>query len=372
MQTLTIRRRRTTIYTLFADLMTILVACFLAIIAAWALLLSKSKAVAKDLSQTIVTKDIAIDAGQQELSDIIKETSTKDGIIKELRGDTDTLKTRLTLQDQKLAAGKKALGEAIEEGAQKDGIINGYVTKSAGDREEIRELGETIKELHQQKRDIEDQLRSGPPVTMVILIDVTASMQDAIEELRTVMATLFEVLPNTSQEVEIGVLAFRNGVVSTLPLTHVQPRYYDGGKSQATVLEFLDGLQAEEGYTDHWPVFSDAMKMLGNGDKANPLHNFRCVVLGDVAPAELDEKLGFTQAERERCKKIIRGLETWAGRGPNNAVISLYARSKWAENDPFSDESLQWFKDIGGVSKNSAFYEDTSSLLRALLSASLN
>lgn len=284
--------------------------------------------------------------------------------------DADQIASLVPGLTQKVHSSELALGLALEKSEEKSGVIDGLEEEAAGNRERIEEQGRQIVQLSGELQKTLDRLRSGPPVRLVFCLDVTASMQSVVDELRTVLGTVLEVIPNTSKKCEISVLAFRGGVVEMLPLMEIEPVYDDQGVSQKMVLDFIDGLQVENAHTEHLTVFKQATEILNAPSTDETLH--RLILLGDVGPAELDKQVGYTAEEREMKDRILAGVRRWATMRPNNAVTSLYADSDWSLQDPASDESRAWFEQLGSVSDSSAFYATTSSLLRAVLHASLN
>lgn len=263
-----------------------------------------------------------------------------------------------------LRSTKIELGKAVQKGvhlrtdlSRKDGVID--------------DLKRGVEQLTVENGKLRSRLRAGDPVTLLVLIDVTGSMTKSIEELRESLAVLCEILPNTSKDFRVGILAYRSGVVARFPITPILPTYVDQGKSQKAVLAFVASLEAKGAYTDHLPVFREAFAMLDKAhQKPDPDRKERLVLLGDVGPSELDEKQGYNSAERAMKGRLLKGVNDWAGKG-DRAVEALYAQNDFTKSDPAAAESREWFQALGKVSPKSAFYTETSSLLRAVLHASL-
>jgi len=258
---------------------------------------------------------------------------------------------------------EKNLTQAHQMGARDKSIIDGQYRQ-------IGDLQDLVGQLESENKDTLARFRSGDAVTVIVLIDVTNSMSNSIVELQSSMATLFEFMPNTSKDFQVGILAFRKGVVARYPLTPVVPTYEDGGQSQRSVLAFIESLEAKQGRTDLLPVFQEAFSMFA---KAHPNPNAerkeRLIFLGDTGPSEIDEENDYSPSERDIKRRILRGVTQWARQG-NRAVEALYVESDWTEKDPAAEESREWFKALGAVSPQSEFYTDTSALLRAILHAS--
>ena len=288
---------------------------------------------------------------------------------KDMLASTQVVADKVPGLTEKLHSTELALGLSLEESEEKEGIINGLEEESAGNRKRLEELGKQVVQLNGQLKETLDKLRPGPPCRIVFVLDLTASMDSVVAELRTVLSTVFETLPNTSSKFECAVVAFRDGVVSELPLVEVRPGYEDNFLSQKELLDYVGSLNTENGFTDHLPAFEDACRMLMQ--PCSDETRCRLVVLSDVFSCELDSQPGYDAEERSRGKRLVEGVRKWAAMRPNNACISLYANTEWSEKDSYAAESRAFFEELGAVSSQSAFYDETSSLLRAVLQASL-
>ncbi|WP_417847320.1 VWA domain-containing protein [Thalassoglobus sp.] len=229
----------------------------------------------------------------------------------------------------------------------------------------------TIDELRSQNDALASQLKSGDPVTFVVLIDCSASMQQPIASLRNAVATLFEVAPNVSKDFRVGIIAFRWGIVDQFPITRIPPRYEDP-EPQKAVLNFLDSLKVEQSAVDHRPVFAEAIAMLNEAHPTpEPNRKERILLLGDIAPSEIDGRRGFSPSENAIKRQIVEDVRRWSKEG-DRAIEALYAESDWTrKNDSDPETTKAWFQSLGNVSEQSAFYTDSTSILRAVLHAVL-
>lgn len=318
------RIRGTNIMTPFVDLMMILLICLMPMI-----------------------------AGQAKELDVVKTVAAKvpdyEETIEGLQGTVDTLSEGLTNSEE-----EGAILRAII--AKKDDLI--------GEQQTI------IKGLNSDLDKIKSRLKPGDPVTVMILIDVTNSMQPAIDELRVTLATICEITGNLSKDFRVGIIAFRDGSVAEFPITRIAPKYEDNGESQAKVLAFVNGLKPKRSSTEHLAVFEKAIGMLRAAHpEPDASRRERIVFIGDVFTNELDDYSEYTNGERRIARRIVGGLKKWAQQG-NRAVESLYADTDGPKTHPWETESRKWFRAIGSVSPKSAAYDDTSSLLHAVLHAS--
>ncbi|MCA9026706.1 MAG: hypothetical protein KDA86_15975 [Planctomycetaceae bacterium] len=241
-----------------------------------------------------------------------------------------------------------------------------------GQERELADARDIITTLKTANDELKGKLRTGPPVTLLLMPDLTQSMAEPLEMMRATMATLFEVLPNTSSDFRMGVLGFRDGVVATFDVTPILPTYEDGGRSQAAALDFLNQLSLVGAMTDHLPVFERAIETLENIHPGlDPERRIRIVFVGDVGPSEVDGQEGYSSVERQRKSQILTLLQRWASHG-NRGIDAFYVENNWViAKDPARVENRAWFQAVGSVSPESQFYEDASHMLRAILQTSL-
>lgn len=300
------------------------------------------------------------------------ELTTQSGVLSDQEKELRTILDAFGWLKQEQATKEEALQMARSENDAQSKVIH----KQQRDVEQAHRLNADLKEaFHSLERDyhvLQGKLKSGPPVTLVVMSDGTASMTEALAMTRESLATLFEVMPNTSRDFRVGVLAFRRGVVARFPITQILPAYEDGGASQRAALEFLDSLQVEDSITDHLPVFEEAIRMMAAAHpEPDPERKERIILIGDVGVSEFDGQQGYSEPERERKDHILRLLRDWANER-DRAVEALYAENAWViKNDPARVENKAWFEDLGRISPQSACYTESSAILRALLHASL-
>ncbi len=262
-----------------------------------------------------------------------------------------------------LKKGKKELTRSKKQGDKYRAVI-------AGQDVQIGKFQTTVKDLTGQISEIKKHFRAGAPVTIVILIDVSASLDKLIEDLLVSMSTLFESLPDTSKDFRVSILAFRYGVVAEFPLTQILPYSVDQGASQQSVLAFIELLTVQDSFTNFLPVFKKAFVVLNEAHpRVDPARRERLILISDTGPSESDKRLGYSDEEQEVKRRLLSYTARWAKMG-NRGVVTLYAESANAKQDPGGPESKQWFEDLGNVSQHSAFYTNSNHLLRAILRTS--
>jgi len=323
-------------FAILSDVLLQVVVVFIAICVQYRAKLATSVEIAAQvphLEQVVQTKEKQVAGLEGTLSSNMQALANKDGQIGELQTTVD-------------AQGATIDGQRTQ--------INGW--KDAYDRQ-----GEEF-------RQFQSRLQEGEPVTIVLMPDVTSSMDEPLEALRSAMALLVELMPQQSSDFRVGVVAFRNGVVAEYPVTPILPKYRDDGKSQQGVLAFLDTLQPERGHTNHLPAFKRAVEMLHEAHPTAEKDRKEIVTfLGDVGPSEIDAKTGYTESERKTKDILLSGMQKWAAYPDRRrSIISLYSESEFSRSDPGREETLAWFKALGSVSDSSAFYTDSNELLRAI------
>jgi hypothetical protein len=318
------RRRPRNGNTTYIDLMSIILICVLPLIAQQS----------KDLQ-----------GAQADAASVPKLKDTIEG----LRGTVKSLSKGLSDSEKRGSGLRETIGDKDGEIGRMQGIVQGLSGR----------IGE-----------LEDQLRPGDPVTVLILIDVTNSMEPCIRELRVTLSTICEITASLSKDFRVGILAYRDGVVAEFPITPILPKYEDEGKSQAEVLAFVETLHSKPSWTRHLPVFERGMSMLRTAHpQIDPARRERVVLIGDAFTNEIDGKGSYSETERKEAQRIVAGLTKWAQQG-NRAVEALYTDNFPDQVEEGETESREWFVALGQVSPQSASYDDSGLLLRAILHAS--
>lgn len=272
------------------------------------------------------------------------------------------LETQVTGLEAELEDAEEDLIRSNEEGEKKDGTI---ITL----QKQVGQQGEYIDLLTEEVA----SLQPGGPLTVCIMLDVSLSMGDVIDELLSAMIAIFAVAPELTSEFSIGVVAFRTDVVDTFPVTVIKPKSEDGGKSQQAVVTFLEELEAKKGFTDHEKAFYAAVEVLRVAEKDGTRSVL--MLMGDIGVSELDEARdkdlptagGFEFSDRERrlAQSLVTSIHKWASRG-NRTIGTLFAESESTERNPSVEDSRQWYRDLAYPSSSNA-YTDPSQMLGAIL-----
>ena len=292
-------------------------------------------------------------------SQALAESQAAAAEVPELRGEIEGMQGQLD-------DAHKALTNAREQGYKYRSLIEGK-------DEQIGMYQSTIKNLKGQISEIEKHFRAGPPVTLLVMIDVTQSMEQLITDLLEALGILFETLPHTSKDFRVGIIAFRDGVAEELPIMQVKPKYEDKGATQQKVLQFVGSLRVQTSHVTYLPVFERAAAMLKTAHPTIDLkRKVRMILISDTGCGENDDQLGYTAAEHNLKNYLLRSVQSWASKG-DRGVAALYAESENSSREG-ADQAIskQWFVDLGSVSPKSASYTNANYLLRAVLRASLD
>lgn len=296
-----------------------------------------------------------------------------------LAAEVPGLKKDVTGMKGMLAKAEEDLTKAKEQGDKAQSLLKGKDVKFGRLKKEFQlltsKLGGLKKTISQQDvviKNFQKHFRAGKPITLLVMIDVTASMQQPIDDLLSALSAVCEYLPMTSKQFSVGILGFRQGVVAEFPVTPILPHYEDNSRSEQSVLNFVKSLRPVNAWTEQESVFERAKSMLqAAGSSADPESVVHIVYLSDTGPSELDGVVGYNATERQMKARILRSMQQWASRG-QRGISSLYVESEYTKKDPAGSESRQWFEALGSVSESSGFYTDSSELLRALLKATRN
>ena len=235
-----------------------------------------------------------------------------------------------------------------DRGKEMGGIISA-LTIQLGEQGE--QFGEVQAELN--------QLRPGGPCDAIFLIDTSGSTDSYHDHISESLKALFRWAPRLSSELRVGVIPFRDGCLTSYPLTSIRPRDVDNGRSQDSLLEFIDNLHTEVSAADHLPAFREAFKMLD----ASRGEDRRAVVIlvSDIGPSELDSTVGYSPAETRQAKRIVDGVNRWVS-GGMRTVAAIYLGNK--ASDSFD---AQWFRSLS-LPDSSNFASDSSQIFNVIFS----
>ena len=214
---------------------------------------------------------------------------------------------------------------------------------------------------------------SGRPLTLVVCIDVSASMDDEIRALTAAIDAVSVFLPVSSTRFELSILAFRKGTIAKLPLMEIKKDEIDGGRSRQQAIDFVKSLSAESSPTEHRSVAREAYQEFRSAhpDFAKDRREL-WVWIGDVFTAEIDSDYeSYSDTERAEATAIIEAIKRWANSGGDRRVLAFFSEKPTDKKSAIADESRDWFKTLGEVNEHSLFETEISRLLVAIKTAVL-
>lgn len=208
----------------------------------------------------------------------------------------------------------------------------------------------------ERREQAESKLREGTPIELVVLLDVSASMSAAIEELKLALKDLAGLLPRVTR-LKIGVIAYREKIVAEFPLTEMVAADKDGGESLRQFSEFLDTLAPVNGYAAVDLAFQRGFGMLdASPDKAS---RQVLALLADAASGEMNHHQPGDDG------RLVNQSRTWLEQpGRDRRGVALYAGLPGAPAEAF-------FKELGEVDRMT-FSDRSAAMLPAIFTAAFS
>ncbi|NOY40366.1 MAG: VWA domain-containing protein [Planctomycetes bacterium] len=222
-------------------------------------------------------------------------------------------------------------------------------TEAAGEAREEIMRGE-IENLQEAM----SKSRAAKSLRIDISHDSTGSMSSVIENTKNTTATLTRLLPKLLREVEIGLIAYRDGQLSEIPILPVKQPKDDGGASMMQLNAMLGQLQAIGGVANIEQSIRASMLRMD----AMPGSPREClVVIGDMGTEEA------SPGNPAVADQLIADVKAWCGRpGKNRRVLALYTGGSGNSPDSF-------FQRLGSVNTESMFSTNPSQMFELILSA---
>ncbi len=249
------------------------------------------------------------------------------------------------------------------------------IAKAEFERDKAREQ---LQELTEQLTKLEDSVKA-QGLELVIAVDVSGSMGEALGHLVETITTIGKVLPKITPEFRVGIVAYRQGPDDRTPLKIFPPHRIvvdskDGGRSFAKISNFLQGLKASNGIA---PVGMAVDKAIGILSSSNAYDGYQIfLLLGDVGPYEYSlEDLFFSQQKKRHEAPIIRKIASWVKGSDKRRVISLFSGAtpepSWPQGYHIRHkESLRFFREVAAKSgQPDNFTQNPGKMLAYLLTA---
>lgn len=256
--------------------------------------------------------------------------------------------------------------------------LSQQLSKAKFERDKAREQ---LQALTEQLTEMEESVRA-QGLDLVVAVDISGSMDDALGHLVETINTIARVLPIITPKFRLSIIGYR-GDPSKESQTYfnydgVYSEDEDGGTSLNELDEFLSKLEAKNGLApigwavdESLNVFSKYAASKEYGDSYKIFF-----LLGDVGPYELSfEDMLYKSEKRKYEDQITHKITNWVKQSEKHRVITLFSGSPPStEADQAYHvryrESLRFFKDIAikaGQPEN--FTQNPGKMLAYLLSA---
>lgn len=209
-----------------------------------------------------------------------------------------------------LVDAEKRFTKSQQEGEEKAGVIKDLRRRNGEQNDQIGELTDQLAKLTPAEE-----------LELVVILDVTASQQPNIRQLRDNLKSLMDWLVLLSQSCKIGVVGIRSKVEYEFPMTEIKPYYTDGGRSQRNLLTWLDQLQTETDSVNHPAAFSKAFNMFG---EPSPSTHQQVLFLSDIGCSEIDGTIGYSESDLDQANQLIRTVRNWGAVNQNRSVGTIY------------------------------------------------
>ena len=249
------------------------------------------------------------------------------------------------------------------------------LAKAKFERDKAREQ---LQELTQQLTNLEESVRA-QGLELVIAVDVSGSMGEALGHLVETIITIGKVLPKITPDFRVGIVAYRQGANDREPLHIFQLQQIvteekDGARSYGALKGFLGNLKASNGIAPIGIAVDKAIGMLSSAAGYDGYQAF--LLLGDVGPYEVSSQdMIFTPQKKKYEVAIINKISNWVNGSEKRRIISLFSGSQPDQSMHQAyhvrhRESRRFFKDVATkAGQPDNFTENPGKMLAYLLSA---
>lgn len=252
-----------------------------------------------------------------------------------------------------------------------DSQLQEQLEKTQAQLERARvQMEETVKST----KELQDAVQA-KELELVIAVDVTGSMTEALGDLVETIVTIGKSMPSISPKVSIGVVAYgqhepRGQALRVFTKTEIKRQAIDNGQSFESLKNYMQSLSAQGGIA---PIDTAIMNALGMFSSEEFSGYQILLVLGDVGPYEQSfNDLSYDSSERAIEQRIFRSLKQWNATGERKTMVSLFSgedshsgvdRRKYLE-------SLRFFKQMAiSIGAEENFTQNRGKMLAYLLNA---
>lgn len=186
--------------------------------------------------------------------------------------------------------------------------------------EAVKDLDAPMLNITPDRRDLRREILrvdgglSRPNIwSLVIVVDCSASMQSAFEEIRREIPLLAADLYEAGAEIRVSIIPYRARPLTPFPLTTVRSSGSDGGKSLARLNRYLDGVRVVSEAVDPAAALRAGLAAL---EQDRDLETFSSLILVGDTRSETG-----TAAEAEG--RLINELRQWYLAGPGRSLHTV-------------------------------------------------
>ena len=244
----------------------------------------------------------------------------------------------------RLSNGAATLGQDLQ-----NAMVDAATSKRDAENAKTRQ-SKTARELKQANEKIAESERkdASRQTRIMLVVDTSASMEGGVRKVRAVASGLCQTLPIAMEQVELGIIGYRGGDLQRLPLQPIRTARRDTGDSLRRVTNFVEQLKAVHGLECIDQAMGQAMQELDNGGSTEGAEVL--ALIADVSNGDMNA------IDPSKNAALIAQVRQWVNRPDRNRrVIAIRTSGGPPSHRPF-------FEKLGGVSADSVFTEELSTL----------
>ena len=272
----------------------------------------------------------------------------------------------------------KELQEKLEKIEKRNIEQSKQLAEAEFERDNIRkQLDEITEELIKR-----DEALRAQGLDLVVAVDISGSMGEALGHLVETIKTIARVLPKITPKFRLSIIGYRKNQVDEsltyFNMNGISSEEKDGGKSLSNLDQFLSKLEAKNGLAPIGWAIDESLKVFSRYSASKEYGDSYKIffLLGDIGPYEIDwEDMAYTPQKRRYENQITDKITNWVKKSDKHRVISLFSgnppgnKSDTVQYDRYR-ESLRFFKDVAtkaGQPEN--FTQNPGKMLAYLLTA---
>lgn len=184
------------------------------------------------------------------------------------------------------------------------------------------------------------------------MVDATGSMGQSLDRLASAVRTIAEVLSELGKHVEVQIIAYRDELVTEMPITKIERPGDDQGESLSKLDQVLGSLEAVGGKAN-LPLAIE--RSLEEGEAFDGLDD---LADQDCREAAIQLKQGTPAAVEDR---VVDNIVRWASQpGSDRRVVSFFSESQ-------TPDAKAFFERVADETPGGLFSEDVMGLMRTVM-----